>query len=495
MINLVVLPILIPLLMGIILVFFRHQIKLQKQLTTVSVLAMIASAAYLVHTVQTAGIQTLQLGGWRPPFGIVLVADMFAALLVLVTSIVSIACLFFAYRTIGEQREKHYFYPFMLFLLAGVSGSFLTGDIFNLFVCFEVMLIASYVLIVLGGTKQQLRESFKYVLINVISSILFVAAVAYLYAIMGTLNMADLSLRVAEAGQGGIVTVVAIFFLIVFSLKAGLFLFFWLPGAYGAPPTAVSAIFAGLLTKVGIYAIFRLFTLIFYHEPQITHQLIGWMAAMTMIAGVIGAVAYSNVRKILIYNIVAAVGFILFGLAIFNAAALEGAVFYLLHDMIVKALLFLLGGTMIAIAGTSQLKKMGGLIKHHPGLGWMFFIGAVALAGVPPLSGFIGKLLILQGGLQDGFYVIVGISLVSSLLILYSIMKVFMKGFWSEVKLNRDEEHDSDKGLLWPCAILVLFTIGLGLGAEWIYDLYISQAAAVLLDPALYIEAVSPVKE
>jgi multicomponent Na+:H+ antiporter subunit D len=493
--NLVILPILIPFLTGIILIFFRNQIGLQRWISGVSVLLSTTIAGFLVYSISVQGIQTLRLGGWEPPYGIILVADMFAALLVLTTYIVALACLWFAFSSIGQARERFYFYPFFQFLLVGVCGSFLTGDLFNLFVFFEVMLISSYALITLGGTKLQLRESLKYILVNIVSSIMFVAAVAYLYAITGTLNMAHLSQRIAEVEQHGLLTVVAILFLIVFSLKAGLFLYYWLPGSYSAPPTAIAAIFAGLLTKVGIYAIFRTFTLIFYHQPEFTHhQLMAWLAVLTMLLGVIGAIAYSDVKKILVYNVIAAVGFIVFGLAVFSTTAIEGAIFYLIHDMIIKALLFLLGGAMIGIAGTSHLKKMGGLIKYHPKLGWMFFVAAVALAGVPPLSGFIGKLLIIQGGLTQGefqpqLYWFVGVSLFSSLLILYSVMKIFMNGFWGEVKLSEKEEHGTTKGLLAPCAFLLAISIALGLGAELFYP-FVEQAVETLIDPSIYIQVV-----
>jgi multicomponent Na+:H+ antiporter subunit D len=492
--NIVILPILIPLLTGIILIFFRERIRLQRILSMLSLIGMTVVAAYLVQRVYDAGILTSQLGNWEPPFGIVLVADMFASLLVLTTSIVAMACLWFAFKTIGADRERYYFYPIFQFLIVGVSGSFLTGDLFNLFVFFEVMLISSYFLISIGGTKLQLRESLKYVLINIVSSVLFVAGVAYLYGAVGTLNLADLSLKIAEMGQSGILTVISIFFMIVFGLKAGLFLYFWLPGSYSVPPTAIAAVFGGLLTKVGIYALFRMFTLIFYHQPEVTHLLLAWLGVLTLVLGVIGAVGHQDVRKILAYNIIAAVGFIVLGLGFFSTTALTGAVFYLLHDMIIKALLFLIGGAMIAIAGTSKLKEMGGLIKHHPSLGWMFFVAALALAGVPPLSGFVGKLLIIQGGLEMGaaetsFYWFVGVSLITSLLILYSVMKIFMNGFWGEVKLSREEEKAGSKAILAPCAILVALSVLIGLGAEFLMP-YLAVAVETLMDPSIYIDAV-----
>ena len=290
-----------------------------------------------------------------------MVADMFSALLVLTSSLVALCCLIYAFRSIGKDRESYYFYPLFLFLITGVNGSFLTGDLFNLYVCFEVMLISSYVLITLKGTKIQLRESFKYILVNVVSSFLFLVGIAYLYSITGTLNLAHLSIRIAEAGQDGLLTTVSFIFLIVFGLKAGLFLFYWLPGSYSAPPTAIAAIFAALLTKVGIYSMFRMFTLIFYHEPQITHLFIGILAALTMLLGAIGAVAYWDIKKILTYNVIVGVGLILAGLASFTTHAFVGSIYYLIHDIIIKALLFLLGGTIIHLTGTSKLKDISGL--------------------------------------------------------------------------------------------------------------------------------------
>ncbi|GAA0354061.1 Na+/H+ antiporter subunit D [Bacillus horti] len=493
--NIVVLPILIPLLTGIILLFFRNQIKLQRALSTLSLLLVAGVSFYLIYEVNTYGIQTLRFGGWVPPYGIVFVADMLAVLLVAATAIVALACLWFAFRSIGEAREKFYFYPIFQFQIVGVCGSFLTGDLFNLFVCFEVMLLASYVLISIGGTKRQLRESIKYLLINIISSALFVASIAYLYAITGTLNIAHLSERIAEAGQGPLLTLVSILLMIVFSLKAALFLYFWLPGAYSAPPTPIAALFSALLTKVGIYALIRVFTIIFYHEAGITHMLLGWLAVVTIIMGVIGAVGSSDVRKILAYNVVAAVGFIILGLAFFSTTSLAGAIFYLIHDMVIKALLFLLGGLTIAIAGTSQLKKMGGLMKQYPLIGWMVLVSALALAGVPPLSGFIGKLLIVQGGLEASeatgiFFWFVIVSLVTSLLILYSIVKIFLNAYWSESKMaTSSEETFSLKGLVAPCAFLLLLSMAIGLGAEAILP-FVWQAAETLMDPSIYIDAI-----
>ncbi|MNB76948.1 Na(+)/H(+) antiporter subunit D [compost metagenome] len=486
--NLLVLPILIPLTTAVILIFLKEKIRLQRMISAVSGLINILIAVLLVSRVHSEGIQTLYMGGWVPPYGIVFVGDMFALLLVMMASIVSFAILLYSFSSIGEKRERFYYYSFFQFLLVGVYGSFLTGDIFNLFVFFEVMLISSYALISLGGTKLQLRETSKYLLINIVSSTLFVAAVAYLYAAVGTLNMAHLSQRIAETGQGGVLNVIAVLFLIVFSLKAGLFLFFWLPGSYSAPPAAVRALFGALLTKVGLYAIIRTFTLLFVNDPGFTHDWIAWMAAATMILGGLGAVAYKDIPRILNYNIIISVGFVAFGLAAGTADSLNGAVFYLLHDMLAKALMFILGGIIISAAGTDRLSSMGGMIRKYPFIGWMFFILALALTGIPPLSGFAGKILIIRGALDEGMLTLSLIGLGSSFLVLYSLMKVFRLAFWG-IEPEKELPKVSLKAASVVAAGLLLLVIAMGIGAESVYT-YVSQAGEVLASPAHYIKAI-----
>ena len=487
--NIVVLPMVIPLLVGVFLIFLRPFIKVQRVLSLLAVVATGIVSIYLLNVIQSEGILRLDFGGWLPPYGILFVADSFSVLLVLTTAIVSALILLYAFSTIGAARENMFFYSFVLFLIAGVNGSFLTGDLFNLFVCFEVMLLASYVLITLGGRKVQLVESIKYVVINVLSSWFFLLGIAYLYGSVGTLNMAHLSERIAEVGQGPLLTTISIIFLIVFSLKSGLLLYFWLPGSYSAPPTAVAALFGALLTKVGIYAMFRTFTLIFYHEPSITHTLIGIMAVLTMIGGSIGAIAYKDVRQIVTYNVVITVGFILVGLAVSTEVAITGSIYYLVHDMIIKALLFLLAGTMIYLTGTSKIEEMSGLIRNYPALGWLFFLTTLSLAGIPPLSGFIGKLYVGQGAVEAGNYLLLAIAFLSSMFVLYSLLQIFMNAFWGETIISEDEEVPLKKRLLLPCVILGIGTISLGIGAESIAA-YVSDAATTLMNPEIYIDAV-----
>lgn len=487
--NWLVAPVIIPLLTGMVLIIFQKNIQLQRILSLLAMFATGVISVLLMNQVKEGGIQTLQLGGWEAPFGISFVGDMFSALLLLATSIVAVCCLIYAFPSIGRKQEKLYFYPLFLFLITGVNGSFLTGDLFNLYVFFEVFLVASYVLITLGGTGRQLRESLKYIFTNIIASAFFLIGVAYLYSMTGTLNLAHLSVRIAEVGQDGMITTVALLFLIVFALKAGLLLFFWLPGSYSVPPTAIAAIFAALLTKVGIYAMIRMFTLIFYHEPQITHLIIGILAAVTMILGGLGAIGFGDLRKIITYNVVISVGFIMLGLVSFTHEGLMGSIYYLLHDILIKALIFLIGGTVIHLTGTSRLKDISGLIRLHPQLGWMFFIAVLSMVGIPPLSGFLGKVFTIQGTFEAGYYWLGGIGLLASLFILYSMIKMFMNAFWGETILSQEEEKGTTKGLLLPIALLTIASLALGIGAEGIAG-YVAQAAEELLNPNLYIQAV-----
>lgn len=487
--NLIAFPMVLPLLIGVLLVFFRKNLPLQRWVTVIMLLGNSVISLIILQQIQIDGILRIDFSGWLPPFGILFVADSFAMLLVLTANIVSLVCVLYAIPTIGKRREQLYFYVFVCFLIAGVNGSFLTGDLFNLFVTFEVMLLASYALITLGGTKVQLKESIKYIAINVVSSSFFLIGIAYLYGTLGTLNMAHLSERIAEVGQTPILTVISILFLLVFSIKSGLLLFQWLPGSYSTPPTAIAALFGALLTKVGIYALFRTFTLLFYHEQQITHTIIGIMAGITLIAGCLGAIAYSNIRQIVTYNLIITVGFVLVGLALMNETAMEGATFYLVHDMIGKSLLFLLAGTVIHLTKTERLDEMSGLIRNYPSLGWMFFIVVLSLTGIPPLSGFLGKMLLGQAAIATGSYVLLFVSFLSGMVILYSLLRIFMSCFWGETIISEEEETPLGKGLIFPSAILVVLTFALGLGAEAIAP-FIQDAAATLMDPQIYIDAI-----
>ena len=487
--NIIVLPMIVPIMTAIFLVFLRDYIKLQRIISFITMLFVVGVTGLMLYVVQTEGIMKLDFSGWLPPYGILFVADSFALILVLTASIVTAICLLYAFATIGERHEKMFFYPFVLFLIAGVNGSFLTGDIFNLFVCFEVMLLASYVLVALGGEKFQLRESLKYVLINVVASWLFLVALAFLYGTLKTLNMAHIAQRVAEVGQDPILTTVSILFLIVFALKAGLLLFFWLPGSYSVPPTVVQALFAALLTKVGIYALFRTFTLMFPLNQDVTHLLIGIMAGVTIVAGCMGALSGRDVRTIATYNVIIGVGFILIGLASGTEKGFAGAIYYLMHDMLAKALLFLIVGTMVYLTGEIIVKNMSGLIRNYPLFGWLYFIVMCALAGIPPLSGFIGKVLIGQGAIEGENYVLLTVGFASSVIVLYSLLRIFLASFFGETTISEDHKKPIPKLAMVSFATLAIIIISLGIGAEGIAP-FVEDAARTLANPTIYIEAI-----
>lgn len=486
--NVVVLPIIIPLIAGIVLAFTNKYIIVSRWLTKFFAIGNLLFVVYLTWYVLEKDALILEVGGWVAPYGIVFVADPLAVFIVLVTNLIAVACAFYAPYSLTIKKEKHYFYAFFFFLISGVSGAFLTGDLFNLFVFFEVLLMASYGLIVLGGDKRQLRESIKYVLINLFSSVVFVTAISFLYSVVGTVNMAQIAERVQEVNQGGILTTIGILLFFVFATKAALFpLYYWMPHSYIVPNPVVSALFGALLTKVGIYSILRVFSLIFIFKMDFTHSFFIWIAALSMLIGVIGALSTNNIKLIIAYNIIPAIGFIMMGIGLFNQDALSGAVYYLLHDMIIKATLFFIVGAIAYVAGTSDLRKMGGLIHYYPFLGWLLFIAALVLAGIPPFSGFIGKLLLLRGAFLNEEIGIIIIALLTSLLILYSVMKIFINGFWGEK--NNAFEKKSTKGLLGPIVFLLSFSIILGIGAEFTYP-FMESISTYLLDPQIYIDAV-----
>jgi len=490
MTNLLILPILIPMLMGVILIFFKDSKTIQRVVSATSLGLMLVLSVYIAYTVYVEGIQTIELGGWPAPFGIVLVADLLSSSLVALSSLLALVCLFYAFQTFSPERERNYFHPFFMFLMVGVNGSFLTGDLFNLFVFFEVMLISSFILISMGSQRYQLRESLKYVIINTVSSMFFIVAVAYIYGITGTLNMADLSVKIAELEQTGVISVVAVVFLFVFGTKSAIFpLYYWLPHSYYAPPAAVAALFGGLLTKVGVYSIMRTYTLIFPHDQTI-FQILLIVGGLTMFIGVLGAVSQFDFKRILAIHIVSQVGYMIMGIGIFTPLAIAATFFFLVHNIIVKSALFLFAGVTEQITGTSHLKQMSGVLKTHPYVGWLFFITAISLAGIPPLTGFFGKFGLIIAGFEAGHYFVIAVSLVTGVLTLFSMFKIFMTSFWGEVKFPDPEGKDKKVGkLLIPILPLVALTIILGLAAEPFMQFSL-ELAEQLMDPSEYINSV-----
>jgi multicomponent Na+:H+ antiporter subunit D len=437
----------------------------------------------------------VQVGGWPAPFGITIVADLFSALMVLLASMMGLGVI--VYGLFNSRRELEYLgYSALLhLLLMGVNGAFLTGDMFNLYVWFELLLIASFVLLALERRREQLEGTFKYMAINLLGSILFLIAVGILYGVSGTLNMADLAGQLGRL-PAGLVTTLAMLFLVAFGIKAGAFpLFFWLPASYHTAPAALLALFAGLMTKVGVYALVRVFTLLFTQETGYTHGIILVIAGFTMVTGVLGAVAQTEFRKLLSFHIVSQIGYLLMGLGLYSTAALAGTVYFMVHVILAKSALFLVGGIIYNLHGTYNLKRLGGLYILYPGLALLFLIPALSLAGIPPLSGFWAKFALVQAGLAREQYLIVGVSLGVSILTLFSMTKIWAEVFWKDRPGNESPQpvsllpHQTGLSLLLPVGTLAVILLVMGLLAEPLVSLSL-LAAEQLMNPANYIETV-----
>ncbi|MFW6233011.1 MAG: proton-conducting transporter membrane subunit [Bacteroidota bacterium] len=306
---LLVLPVLIPLFSAIIMIFLAGKPRTHRAVNFAGSLAQLIASIFLLGHVYISGIEVMFVGSWPAPYGITLVADMLSAVMVLISGIIGFVTSVYSLSAISPEKQKFFYFPLLQILLMGINGSFITGDIFNLFVWFEVMLISSFVLLALGGKQEQLEGAMKYVTLNLISSAIFLAAVGILFGIAGTLNMADLAVKIKTIENPGLINIVSMMFLISFGIKSAIFpLFFWLPASYHTPPSAVSAIFAGMLTKVGVYAMIRMFSLIFTHNVEFTHSIILILAGFTMVTGVFGAAAQNNFRRILSFHIISQIG-------------------------------------------------------------------------------------------------------------------------------------------------------------------------------------------
>lgn len=488
------LPVLIPLFGAALCILLGRSRPAQRVVALTCLTAMAGVSTALLVGADRDGPTVVQAGGWPAPIGITLVVDRLSGLMLVVASLMLLGVIVFAIGQPGAERNHVGFQSAYLIMAAGVAGSFIVGDLFTLFVSFEMMLTASYVLLTLGGGREQVRAGMTYVVISLIASTLFVTALALVYAATGTVNMADLSGKIGDLPPG-VREAFAVLLLVVFGIKAGLFpLFSWLPDAYPVAPSAVTAVLAGLLTKVGVYAMIRSQTLLFPDESRpATLMLV--LAGLTMIVGILGAIAQDDVKRILSFNIVSHIGFMVMGLALFSEAALAAAVFYTLHHIVAKTTLFLTGGLIEHVGGSSQLSRLGDLMRRAPLVAVLFLVPALALAGVPPLSGFVPKLALVEAGFQDGQYTIVIVSLVASLLTLLSMMKVWLSAFWGDApaEVAFAEGGTSRRGVPFlmaaPTVVLAAVSIGIAVAAGPLFALC-ERAAGELLDPSGYLEAV-----
>lgn len=489
-----VMPLVIPFVTAVIAFVLRNS-PANRWVSAVGSLLSLVAAAILMVSVLNEGVIAAQMSSWEAPFGITLVADYLSAVMVVITAITGLATTIYALGEIPEDTEKLGFYALFQILLAGVTGAFLTGDLFNLYVWFEVMLIASFSLLVIGGGKKRLDAGIKYVTLNLVSTLVFLSGIGMLYGVTGTLNMADLRGAVAAAENQGLITVIAMMFMVGFGVKAAVFpLFFWLPASYHTPYFAVSAVFAGLLTKVGVYALMRMFSLVFVGDIGFTHEILLWVSLLTMFTGVIGAAAQTDFRKILSFHIISQIGYMTLGLALFTPLALMGGVFYLVHHIIVKANLFFIAGLARQYAGSTDLNRIGGLYKSAPLLAALFIIPAFSLAGFPPLSGFWAKYLIVKAALELNFWFVTFVSLFVGLLTIYSMTKIWAMAFWTPHPDGIDPTPDGappqvTRAMILPIAALAAMTIVIGFYPEP-FVRFAETAANQLLDPTDYVTTV-----
>ncbi|MBN1206181.1 MAG: Na+/H+ antiporter subunit D [Myxococcaceae bacterium] len=461
-----------------------------------AMLALTAVGLLLLVEVRRQGVLAVQLGEWAAPFGITLVADLLSALLVLIAGVMGLTVVLYSAATLAPELEAGAYYALVLVLVGGVCGGFLTGDLFNLFVWFEVMLGASFVLLALEAKQEQFEATLKYMTLSLVGSAVLLTAVGMLYGVAGTLNMADLATRLPGLERPGLVSTVAVLFLVAFSLKAGAFpLFFWLPASYHTPPVAVTTLFSALLTKVGVYALVRTFTLLFTQDVGLTHTVLLVMGGLTMVTGVLGAVAQYDVRRLLSFHIISQIGYLLAGLGLLTQEALAALIAFLVHYIFAKSALFLVSGATARASGTYDLQQMGNLYRSHPLLAALFFVPALSLAGVPPFSGFFAKLALIRAALRAEHWLIAGTAAGVGLLTLFSMMKIWREAFWKghpqdpAAKQEAPSSVNVGWGVLGPCAALALVMGVLGLGARPLLELA-DAAAGQLLEPTGYIQAV-----
>ncbi|MCW3149070.1 monovalent cation/H+ antiporter subunit D [Stutzerimonas stutzeri] len=400
--HVLILPILLPLFMGAVLLL-GHRLgpSSKRLLSLMATWALVPLSVWLLLLAGDDQLRIYALGNWQPPFGIVLLLDRLSALMLLVTAVLAGFALLYASR--GDDERGPNFHALFQFQLLGINGAFLTGDLFNLFVFFEILLISSYALLLHGHGPQRVRSGVHYVVLNLLGSSFFLLGVSMLYGLLGTLNMADLAWRVGQLdpAEAPLVAAAGFLLLVVFALKAAILpLFFWLPRAYAAATAPVAALFA-IMTKVGLYAILRVFTLIYGSEAgELANMAQEWLwplSLLTLAAGVTGALAARNLQILLAYLVVVSVGTLLAGIALATAQGLSAALYYLLHSTLIAGALFLLADLIGRQRGEHGTDLVSAPALHQPLLlGMLFFAGAISVAGLPPFSGFLGKVMLLR---------------------------------------------------------------------------------------------------
>lgn len=490
---LVPLPVVVPLFgAGLALALYRRP-RLQRIISVVALSIVLVVAAVLLVAADSGPV-VVDIGNWAAPVGIDLVADRLSALMLTVSAAVTLCVQLYSLaqgEADGDEAAPvSIYHPTYLILTAGVANAFLSGDLFNIYVGFEILLFASYVLLTMGGTGERIRAGSVYVAVALLSSVLFLIAIAMIYAATGTVNLAQLAERLPEI-DSGVRLLLQILLLLAFGIKAAIFpLSAWLPDSYPTAPAPVTAVFAGLLTKVGVYAIIRVQTLLF--PDGRLNDVLMWAALATMVVGILGAVAQDDIKRLLSFTLVSHIGYMIFGIALGSQAGWSAAIYYVAHHITVQTTLFLISGLIERRGGTTSLDELGGLAKAAPLLAVMFFIPAMNLAGIPPLSGFLGKVGLMQAGTQLGtplaITLVVG-GVVTSLLTLYALIKAWNKAFWQNPPAPLPDTT-LPRGMVGSAGALVVFGLALTVFAGPLYG-YADRAAEALTDRQ-YVEAVLP---
>jgi multicomponent Na+:H+ antiporter subunit D len=489
--NQVILPLLVPVLTALVgLVWSRPSLQ-RRRFFAGSALAQVLVGGWLVYETRSGEVLVLLAGNWPAPVGITLVVDLLAALMLGFAALVALVSILFGYVEAPARIAHPLRQPLVQFLMAGVNLSLITGDLFNLFVAFEIMLIASYALLTLEADNWDIQQAFPYVAINIVGSTLFLCAAGLTYSLFGSLSFADLARRMPDLGGDPRVTVIGLLLLLVFGIKAGVVpMHYWLPNSYPTLTFSLAGLFGGVLTKVGVYVIIRVFGTVFPPTVEWVYPVLGSVAVVTAVVGGVGAISRGYIRGILAFHIVSQIGLMLLAVSFRTPLALAGALYILLHNMVVKSSLFLLGGGAACLNRTDDLERMGNLWRTAPWLGLLFFLQAMSLAGLPPLSGFWGKYLIVVEGFQQGAWILVCGAMVAGMLTLFSMLKIWLAAFWFEREGQVVRRADPRwSRMAWLIAILTVVSLAMGLGAEPFLQL-IQQAAVGALDSAAYADAV-----
>ncbi|KZK81652.1 Na(+)/H(+) antiporter subunit D [Pseudovibrio sp. W64] len=499
---LLVAPVLLTMAGGAISIIFRKKSATQPWIAITTIALVILSNIGLLNHVLTNGVVTMVMGSWLPPFGIAFTADPLGALLALTASVATMCVAVFAMNSIAENERRYGFYPFLLMLLCGVTGSFLTGDIFNLYVWFEVLLISSFGMQILGNEKVQIDGAVKYAVLNLIATTLFLAATGLLYGLVGTLNMADIAGKLKAFDSSGPMLGLATLYFLAFAMKAAAFpVNFWLPASYHTPRLVVAAIFAGLLTKVGVYALLRVMLLLMPEGRDWLASLIGIVAIATMLTGSLGALAQTDIRRLMAYLVIAGIGAMMAGIAVGNEVAVSGAIFYSMHSVLIMTALYLLVAFMFQMSGTFSLREIGGLYIRTPLGAGIGLILLLAVAGLPPFSGFWAKLLLVAGALEAGRgWVAAGI-LVSGLFTTIAVGRLWIFAFWrggnehtvdgiQALPIAGSSDASEISWSIWlPLVVLTALIFIIGILPETMMSIT-ENGAKTLIDPTAYIGSV-----